>query len=304
MGQKDLTAKDLESRPEVFADIINALIYEGEQVVLPEQLQPAPTETLYENMAEELNEKLGEEACSRLRNQYNDVSKYETEDQRIKIQYVLENESGENYRLILRKAGYEGAVYRSEYEEKQIYPVVILVLYWGDKEWKSYLDLHEFFKDNLKDAILRKYVDNIKLHIFPMARLPGEVRQRFKSDMRIVVDYLAEGESYKPTGQVIKHIESVIRLLYALTGEKELPVILADIQGKQRKGEEIAMAGYFTTYYTAKCTQEGIQQGIQQGMERISNLMRILLDSGRNEDIRRSVEDEEYREKLLREFNL
>lgn len=55
MGQKDLTAKDLESRPEVFADIINALIYEGEQIVSPEQLRPASTETLYEGKAEDLN---------------------------------------------------------------------------------------------------------------------------------------------------------------------------------------------------------------------------------------------------------
>lgn len=308
MGQKDLTAKDLESRPEVFADIINALIYEGRQVVSSGQLQPAPTETLYENTAVVAADDADKDMYGRLCNQYNDVSKYETENHRIKIQYVLENESNENYRLILRKAGYEGAVYRGEYDEKQIYPVVILVLYWGDKEWKPHIDLHELFSDRLTDTAIKKYVDNIKLHMFPMAHLPEKVRQRFKSDMRIVVDYLAEGEAYRPTGQIIKHIEPVIRLLYALTGEKQLPAILADLQGKEEKGEEIAMAGYYTTYYTTKCTQEGIQkgmqQGMQQGMERISNLMRILLDSGRNEDVRRSVEDKEYRDKLLQEFNL
>lgn len=36
MGQKDLAAKQFECRPEVFADIINALIFEGEQVVFRE----------------------------------------------------------------------------------------------------------------------------------------------------------------------------------------------------------------------------------------------------------------------------
>ena len=67
MGQKDLAAKDLESRPEVFADIINALIYEGEQIVSPEQLRPAPTETLYESLVEELDGKADEDMCRRLR---------------------------------------------------------------------------------------------------------------------------------------------------------------------------------------------------------------------------------------------
>lgn len=33
MGQKDLAAKDLESKPDVFADIINAFVYDGEPVM-------------------------------------------------------------------------------------------------------------------------------------------------------------------------------------------------------------------------------------------------------------------------------
>lgn len=37
MGQKDLTAKQFESSPEVFADIINAFVYEGEQYVPTDQ---------------------------------------------------------------------------------------------------------------------------------------------------------------------------------------------------------------------------------------------------------------------------
>ena len=32
MGQKDLTQKNLEHYPDVFADVINALLYQGKQV--------------------------------------------------------------------------------------------------------------------------------------------------------------------------------------------------------------------------------------------------------------------------------
>ena len=63
MGQKDLAAKQFEYSAEVFADTINALIFEGEQVVLAKDLQPAPTESLYQAVN------------GALRNQYNDVSK-------------------------------------------------------------------------------------------------------------------------------------------------------------------------------------------------------------------------------------
>ncbi len=43
MGQKDLAAKRFERSPEVFADIINALVFEGEQVVLPKDGTPVLT---------------------------------------------------------------------------------------------------------------------------------------------------------------------------------------------------------------------------------------------------------------------
>ena len=60
MGQKDLTEKSLEMYPDVFADVVNALIYHGRQVLQVKDLQAAPTETLYPS---------GEE---RLRNQFHD----------------------------------------------------------------------------------------------------------------------------------------------------------------------------------------------------------------------------------------
>ena len=37
MGQKDLTQKNLEFYPDVFADIINALLYGGKPVLQPEK---------------------------------------------------------------------------------------------------------------------------------------------------------------------------------------------------------------------------------------------------------------------------
>lgn len=235
----------------------------GEQIVSPGQLQPAPTESLYEGMTEDSGKEANQGKCGKLRNQHNDVSKYEMEGRNIKMQYILENESSEDYRLILRKAGYEGAVYRNEYEEKQIYPVVILVLYWGDKKWKPHADLHKFFKKKLGSPALEEYVDNIKLHVFSMAHLPQKVRQRFRSDIRIVVDYLAEGENFKPTNQTIEHIRPVMRLLNAMTGEIKMLDLMADMLCQQEKGEEVDMG----EYYLSKRIREGREQGIQEGCE-------------------------------------
>lgn len=49
---------------------------------------------------------------------------------------------------------------------------------------------------------------------------------------------------------------------------------------------------------------EGVQQGMQQGVDRANNLTRILLSQNRTEDLRRSLDDVVYQEKLFREFGL
>ena len=61
MGQKDLVSKQLENYPDVFADIVNALVYDGKGVVLETELVSAPTETLYKGGSGEFATSLGKE---------------------------------------------------------------------------------------------------------------------------------------------------------------------------------------------------------------------------------------------------
>ena len=62
MGQKDLTQKELESYPDVFAELINVLLYEGQMILKAGDLRSAPTETSYLSDSQ------------RLRNQLQDIS--------------------------------------------------------------------------------------------------------------------------------------------------------------------------------------------------------------------------------------
>lgn len=256
MGQKDLAAKQFERSPEVFADIINAFIFEGEQVISPGDLQPAPTESLYPA------------AIGALRNQYNDVSKYEIAKGKIKIQYTLENQSGPDYRIVLRKAGYEGAVYRQQYDGKETYPIITLVLYWGNTAWSSSSDLYNFFRRKKIHRMAVKYIDNVRVHVYSMRCLPREIRQRFKSDMRVVLDYLAEGEQYIPTDQEIVNLEATMRMLNALTGEENFINNLEQMKKQQEKEGRITM-GYAMSMFVERGRQEGIKEGIKE--ERIRN---------------------------------
>lgn len=253
MGQKDLTQKNLEDYPDVFADIINALLYGGQPMVRPEDLRPAPTETLYA-------------VREGLWNQFHDVSKYEMECGRVRLQYTLENQTGCDHRLLLRKAGYEGAVYREQYDKKreETYPVIGVVLHWGGKSWRGPKSIHSFFKDRRLPGAVLRYINNVKFPAFDMRFLSPKERRGFRSDMRIVVDYLAEGKAYVPTGQKLKHPEALLWMLKQLSGDERYLSLLDAWQEDGKEGE-VTMCELLDKYWN-EGVATGVQTGLQEGM--------------------------------------
>ena len=60
--------------------------------------------------------------------------------------------------------------------------------------------------------------------------------------------------------------------------------------------------------YRKKAVEEGIEKGMEKGFEQGKNHLALLvgrlLEAGRMDDLKRDSYDEEYREKLLKEFGL
>ncbi len=133
MGKKDLTEKMLEDYNDIFADIMNVVLFQGRQVVTETTLQEANTESWYEDTSAEVRE------------QRRDISKYW---QNGKIQFALlgiENQTKVDSRMPLRVISYDGAAYMSQYKkrEKQPYPVITIVLYFGNERWNHNKNLKE-----------------------------------------------------------------------------------------------------------------------------------------------------------------
>ena len=97
-----------------------------------------------------------------------------------------------------------------------------------------------------------------------MTRLPKDVRKRFSSDMRIVVDYLAEGKDYKPSDQKILHMEAFLLLMRNLTGDGRYSELWDELAEDIREGEEITMCELLDKYWNG-----GVAEGAQQGEARM-----------------------------------
>lgn len=126
-----------------------------------------------------------------------------------------------------------------------------------------------------------EYINVIRLYIYEMRHLPEETRKLFQSDMRIVVDYLAEGDGYRSDRKIV-HKAALIRMIRALSGEEAGMDEVEEWLGKQGIGEEdeVTVCELFDQY-VRQGREEGWAEGEAKGEARqlvadIENAMKFF----------------------------
>lgn len=276
MGQKDISEKILVDYNDVFADIINVCVYNGKEVIKPDDLENTSVHTQYK--AED----------GKLHEEERDVAKYWKKENIAIAMYGIENQVKIDKNMPFRIMGYDGTAYRGQLldKRKSIVPVVSLVLYFGvDRRWNEYKSIKECITipKGLDD-----YVNDYKIHIIEVAWLTDEQLAMFKSDFGIVANFFVQkrkNKNYKPDDQrEIQHVDEVLKLLSVMTGDRDYELILYD---SQRDGEVKNMCEV-----AQRLIREGREEGIQQGIQSAVNMLRKL---GKNDEEILSLITEEYK---------
>ena len=256
MADKDIAARHLAHFVDVFADIVNGVIFllSGKwpsRLVRPEDLVDAQTRSVAGT-------------GDRIREQERDVAKVWTVGKTVICLVGLEHQTQVDPDMAFRVFSYEGADYRRQLAERDAearakgkseggrkrakrrpYPVVTFVLYFGTKRrWpKNKRALLDLFED--VDEALVPFLNNCRIHVIELAWLTAEQAAVFKSDFWIVVDYLrqtCQNKEFVPSDQVIVHVEAVARLLSALTGDRGL---LENLPNIQKRGVPMTVRNFF-----------------------------------------------------------
>lgn len=121
-----------------------------------------------------------------------------------------------------------------------------------------------------------KDIDELKLHVFEMRYLPEETRKLFRSDMRIVVDFLAEGKGYRSDRKIV-HKAALIKMIKVLSGETDIDNIETMMEERGiREEDEITVCELFDQY-ERKGRMEGIERGeARRLVEDIENAMKYF----------------------------
>lgn len=291
MGTKDITEKTLEAYNDVFADIVNVLLFNGKQVVMEDELEEDAPRSHYK-------------ADGKMHEMERDVAKF-WKKQNVRIAfYGFENQTGPDRYMPPRVIGYDGTAYRAQLfdtdengKPKSVYPVVTLVLYFGTEHWKHPLTL--FDSMDIPEE-LKPFINDYRLNLFEIAYLSDGQAEMFKSDFRYVADYFIQkrkNKRYIPAPGTVKHVHETLELLNALTGDARF-----EDACRLLKGDEKTMREALLDRMEEEFMEKGIEKGIEMGKRDLSYLIKVLLADNRIEDLKKVAEDEVYYKKLCQEL--
>ena len=263
MGEKDVSEKILEDYNDVFSDIINGLVFKGEQVVKPEELRNSAVHSQYKADDNKLHEL------------ERDVTKHWVGHAAELAIAGFENETKAEKWMPFRVFGYDGTAYRSQLisGKKSVVPVVTFVLYFGtEQRWTQEKNIRSLME--IPEG-LEEYVNDFKIHVFEIAWLTEEEINRFQSDFKIVANFFAnkrKNKNYVPDDETqIRHVDEVLKLLSVMTGDSSYEKILTG-KGKHEEvhsmcdvAERLKNAGWAEGW--TEGLKEGKEEGLKEGKE-------------------------------------
>ena len=258
---------------------VNVLLFGGKQLVQEEELEDAQTVSGYK-------------IDGKLHEQERDVAKY-WKDGSVRIAMMgFENQTAIDTMMPLRVIAYDGEGYKTQLVSniKKKYPVVTMVLYFGEKPWNGPTSLKECLDIHPE---LEPYVSDYKINVFDIGRLSPDTVAKFTSDFKLVADYFVQmnqnGE-YKPSQETIDHVHETIQLMRILTGTQWPEV---NMEGA-RKGAGVTM--YDTVI---KMMDKGRAEGEARGIiETLYNLVRDGILTLANAAQRANMTEAEFRAAL------
>ena len=233
VGQKDILLKDYFT-PDIFADAINAILYDGKSVVTPERMRTIDIET---QRVEDENGNVT--ADTRLR----DSAKVVEVDDAIYCLFAIEHQSVEDYTMPLRIMEYDVREYLRQVKSNKgvqvrIKPIITIVMYWKADKWNQPVSVKDMFDRNtvrwLEDNGLGGYIQDYRMHLFEPGTVKEEDLEKFKTELKDVIAYVKYSKStealkdynekYKPD-----LTKSTVTLINELTNSKYV-----FIEGKER----------------------------------------------------------------------
>lgn len=302
MGKENIVTLRYFEDNEHFAELVNGIVFCGEQVINPTNLK---------NMKRDLSypwTKKGKEI-------YRDSVKKYCDEAVVQI-YALEHQEYIDYHMVFRNMLAEALEYDRQWQENRkrhkqykdlkqkdellsgmkktdkFVPVITLVVYYGEEKWDAANSLYELLKFGNADERFCNLVENYKIHVFDyhdydsFEMFCGELKQVFSflkhsDNLKLLQKHLAEHEE-----EYYNISEASCELISTITHSKEL----MRLQASKKEGVDMCKA-------LQELRQEGYNEGKEQG---IKNIVTALIEDYLEEGFSK----EKIMDKLINKFEL
>jgi putative transposase, yhgA-like len=321
IGAIDAITKAYIRKNEVFADAFNYFMYDGAQVIQPEQLKELdPTEIAI--LFNENNTKEPQNAKKEIIQKYRDHLKLATIKEDGESAYILlgvENQTDVNYAMPVRNMLYDALQYtrqvtmiadkhraqkgKSEYgasnraefisgfhKNDKLLPVITLVLFFNADEWdgpRSLMDMME-----ITNPIIRRLVVDYPIYVIAPQSLKDSDFEKFRSSLREVMGCIKYSKDKRKLADFISNNP---RMNMELTAARVIEAI-NHVPIKIEEGVD--------RFDMCQAIEEMIEDGRKEERHRINQLNILLSEKNRTEDIVKAALDKEYQEQLLKEFDI
>lgn len=301
MGQKDLKSKEFLSVNTRFADVFNFFLFDGEQVIQPEDLEERDTEemlSLYGMDGKEVQKQKWRDLLK------NAVVKFMEGTYLVLL--GIENQSDIHYAMPVKNMVYDAINYTTQIEETKrkheikneyctgteflsgflktdkLIPIITLTMYWGTDEWDGPMSIHEML--DIQNPKLLKYIADYKINLI----VPRNIRDfnKFRTSVGEVLEIIKASDSKENMEKVMienpafHNLENdAIKMINVFTGidiavnEKEEAMDMC------KAWEDQKLAGI----------EIGIEKGIEKARQETYRILRTLGFS--DEEIEKKIEE-------------
>ncbi len=257
MGQADIATARYLRRNEIFADMFNFFMYNGEEVIDPESLQELDTREIEVPYG-------GTEDTGQPVQRTRDVIKSVVAMTDERMAYLIlgvENQTHIHYAMPVRNMLYDALQYTKQVEEAtashkkagdykdassdeflsgflktdHLLPVVTLVVYWGAEHWDGPRSIHEMFKQTDEKALT--FVQDYRINLIEPAAISDDAFDNFHTTLKeilVAIKYSTDPERLLE----LVDVDDVFQHL----GRTEMGVLRAcvnkNLPEKQNKEEE------------------------------------------------------------------
>lgn len=286
MGIPDISLKNWLSKNARFADLFNAIIFKGKQVIQPEKLTDIRNES--DIIINDKNRK------KRGENRFRDIVKKYDESFTLVI-LACEIQDKVHYAMPIRVMLYDSFSYidqarklweQLEEDEKKnvsaesflskfrkedtLSPVITLILYYGDEEWDGSMELYQMFGELESQGWVKEYVSNYKINLVRPQNI--EDFSIFKSDLQMIFPMLKYKNNRKDMAEYINLNNAFFQAVpmedvYAIEALLGSGSFWTDRFVDKKEVHNMCKA--FEDIYT-----DGVAEGIEKGIEKTVLLLR------------------------------